>query len=784
MKLHKHQSVKPLEKTQTKFRSIKLLCALTITLFSLQISQAQIGEVIWEDNFNSFNAQQWNKDVGDGCPNLCGWGNQELQSYEEANVYVADVPGEAGNKALVLEAKRQQSGSRAFTSGKVTTDKKVAVHYGMIEVRVRVPNLEQGLWPAVWLLGTANIAWPAKGEIDMMEMGFSQEGRNYQGEPQSTVNNYVGANAFFPIPDGGVGNIAYDVDYNKPYVASAPLNDRFVKYRIYWEPTQIRFTVVDNGNEYDLYENPFPINANNSVTAPFTKPFYMLLNLAVGGTLPGVLNNNQMSAPLPGKMYVDYVRVHKWNGHGSVAFSDGTIPAEQGTFGVYTDETPVNNELTFGTDAEFFVFGETLNASNGAPYEGDNVLSFTNDPSKGWFGAGITSLYGKNMANYVENGTLKFKIKIPADVSFIIGLNDNYTNAKDIVFPAGETKYGLVRNGEWGQVSIPIKDFEGLIAFQDMSYMFRIGSSGTIPASSFELLIDDIIWEDGNVTSCDPDTITSFYNLNNSGWTTGNTITATEGESVSFGPQPIGGTWSWNGPNGFSSTSREITLANLQLNQAGNYTATYTNSCGATSTVTYALTVDELNAGGCTKIAANGDFSVNITEDNTGTYLTFVPEKAGIGDNIVILYYSRNLNATFPGYLVQPNVPYKINIATGQRAYFYYTYSLPTGGENNTMNDKMDFVAGDCVVNKNLNSITSSVSLYPNPFKQKLFINASQQIKQVELFDSNGKMVLQSVIDTNSKNLILDTDKIAKGFYILKVQMNSGEKQILKIIKH
>ncbi|RZS99471.1 T9SS type A sorting domain-containing protein [Aquimarina brevivitae] len=752
-------------------------------LLSFYSAQAQIGEILWEDNFNSFTTEHWNKDIGDGCPNLCGWGNQELQSYQEDNVFIEDIPGEEGNKALVLEAKRQNAGNRAFTSGKVTTKDKVAIKYGMIEARVRVPDLKQGLWPAVWFLGTANLNWPAIGEIDMMEMGFSDEGRAFQQEPESTVNTYVGANTFFPLPDGGVGNIAYDVNYNKPYVATTPLNDRFVKYRVYWEPTQIRFTVIDNGEEYDLYENPFPIDANNSTTAPFTKPFYMLLNLAVGGTLPGTLNNNQVTAPLPGKMYVDYVRVYQWNGHGEVTLSDGTTPPEQGGFGVYTDETPVNNQLTFGTDAEFYVFGETLTASDEAPYEGENVLAFTNDPSKGWFGAGITSLFGKNMSNYVENGFLKFKIKIPADVSFIIGLNDNYTNAADISFPAGENKYGLIRNGEWGQISIPIKDFSGLLAFQDMSYVFRIGNDGAIPSTPFEFAIDDIIWDDGNTNTCEPSVISTSYTINDGNPSSGTSITVVEGDNLKYRVDAeTEGNWSWTGPNGFTSNQSEITFNNIQLEQAGSYTASYTNNCGAISSVTYTLVIEE-NLEGCILTAANGDFIAEIMEDGTGTYLTFIPQKTGIGDSLVILYYSTNNNTVFPGYFVEAGVPYKINSRSGQRIYFYYTYSLSAGGENNSMNNKMDFIAGDCIITKKGTKRPKSISFYPNPFNQELLINAAYQVNQVKLFDTQGKMVLQKTRQKDVSTLKMDTHKLAAGIYILKIELNSGKEQMLKVVK-
>jgi hypothetical protein len=107
-----------------------------------------------------------------------------------------------------------------------------------------------------------------------MEMGHNAEERERQGFPGVSENDYVGANAIWGAPDGSAASIAWDVDYNQPYIADTPLNDRFVTYRLYWEPTQMRFTVIDNGEEHDLYTDVLPINDD---LGAFNKPFYMLL---------------------------------------------------------------------------------------------------------------------------------------------------------------------------------------------------------------------------------------------------------------------------------------------------------------------------------------------------------------------------------------------------------------------------------------------------------------------------------------------------------------------------
>lgn len=300
------------------------------------VGNNEIGKVIWEDNFESFNPDYWNIDIGDGCEeDLCGWGNQELQSYQEKNVYIEEIDNEPGNYALVLEAKKESVGNSEFTSGKVTTENKVAIKYGVVEVRMKSPNVANGLWPAAWLLGINHreVGWPYCGEIDMMEMGHTASERQAEGFSGS-ANNFVRANLLWYTSAACdidnptcAASIAFDKYYTTPYTPSSPLNNRFVTYRMYWNESQIRLTVVDGNNEHDLYTNPFPIGPNEEA---FTKPYYFLLNLAVGGSFTGFYDADDISAPLPGKLYIDYVRVKEWNGQGEVSFSGGSVLANAG----------------------------------------------------------------------------------------------------------------------------------------------------------------------------------------------------------------------------------------------------------------------------------------------------------------------------------------------------------------------------------------------------------------------------------------------------------------------
>ena len=490
-----------------------------IVIFSIIImsfNHAQVGDVIWEENFD--NLDNWMKITGNGS---WGWGNGELEYYQEENVEIAEVPDEPGNNALHITAMEESGPSIVdqwgnplnYTSGKVTTKAKIAIKYGVIETRVRVPDLDLGGWPAVWLLGTSNLNWPYCGELDMMEMGSSQAFRDLHDEHNggnnlnnSTVNQVIGANAIFysddavvPENPSGAASISWDPDddYCRPYYNhDIPLNDRFITYRIYWDADSIRFTVIDNEIEYDLYTEPFPID---SVSSEFQQPFYLIANLAIGGTFTDAVylggSGLPISMPFLAHMYVDYIKVMEWNGQGEVHIGPPTF--QGGSFGLFTDTTPIDNGLVVGDDAEIYVWEGTLSESSITPYEGENGMSWQTT-GLGWFGAGIMSIQPVNLLNF-EEGHLKFMIKIPANISFQIGIIDAWGNQSYVDFPGNQTTYGLVRDGNWGQASIPVSDIRGeSIDLRMLSYEFVILE---VNGASCEFALDDIYWEGGGTVS-------------------------------------------------------------------------------------------------------------------------------------------------------------------------------------------------------------------------------------------------------------------------------------------
>ncbi|MEQ9306213.1 MAG: carbohydrate-binding protein, partial [Marinoscillum sp.] len=135
---------------------------------------------------------------------------------------------------------------------------------------------------------------------------------------------------------------------------------------------------------------------------------------------------------------------------------------------------------------------------------------------------------------------------------------------------------------------------------------------------------------------------------------------------------------------------------------------------------------------GCNQTAANGDYTVAISSDSSNPTLTFEPGYAGIGNPTTLLYYGTSPTGPYPGYGVSPNTPFQLNASSGQTIYFYYTYSVPEGGERNTSANKHSFVVGNCgsgsriASNDVISSAELSINVFPNPTSESLFINLGE----------------------------------------------------------
>ena len=225
----------------------------------------------------------WGFDIGNG-PNGDGWGNQELQYYTDRNENV-----EVQNGFLIITAREESFEGSAYTSARLLTKGKFEQQYGRFEARMRLPY-GQGIWPAFWMLG-ADIdtnPWPGAGEIDIME---------YRGQEPTVVlgsvhgPGYCGSEA---ICDEPAESKSYDLE-----------NDRFDTgfhgFGIEWGPGFVKFYVDDV-----LYNQLAPGDVPGEWV--FDKPFYILINLAVGGAFVGSPDSETV---FPQTLLVDYVRVYQ-----------------------------------------------------------------------------------------------------------------------------------------------------------------------------------------------------------------------------------------------------------------------------------------------------------------------------------------------------------------------------------------------------------------------------------------------------------------------------------------
>jgi beta-glucanase (GH16 family) len=240
----------------------------------------------WSDEFGGANGSapdpaKWAFDLGGD-----GWGNGELQTYTSRSQNVAIQSG----NLVITAAKETFTGldgiARDYTSARLKTQGLFAQSSGRFEARIKIPA-GQGLWPAFWLLGNdiGTNRWPTCGEIDIME--------NVGYEPAIVHGTIHG-----PGYSGGTG-----IGASKA-LATGKYADEFHVFAVEWEGTQIRF-YVDGA----LYATRTPADLpNNGSVWVFDHPFFIILNVAVGGAWPGAPDG---STAFPQQMLVDYVRVYR-----------------------------------------------------------------------------------------------------------------------------------------------------------------------------------------------------------------------------------------------------------------------------------------------------------------------------------------------------------------------------------------------------------------------------------------------------------------------------------------
>ena len=241
-----------------------------LMLTSLAFAQKTL---VWQDDFNGkiLDENKWNFELGDGCPN-CGWGNNERQLYTRDNHVLRD-----GH--LIISAKKDGA---KYTSTRITTKGKAQFEYGRFEARAKLP-VGHGIWPAFWMLGAniSEVGWPQCGEIDILE---------YIGrEPDMVFTSLHTKDSH--------GNTV-----NTRKTRFDDIEEGFHIYAAEWDKDKIAFFVDDK------LVYTFSPEKKTADTWPFNQPFYLILNMAIGGNFGGPKVDDTI---FPQEFIIDYVRVYQ-----------------------------------------------------------------------------------------------------------------------------------------------------------------------------------------------------------------------------------------------------------------------------------------------------------------------------------------------------------------------------------------------------------------------------------------------------------------------------------------
>jgi beta-glucanase (GH16 family) len=253
---------------------MKKIILLALLAANLATAQNPKRKLVWQEDFKGSKLDEsvWNYELGNGCPNICGWGNNERQSYTKDNHLL-----QKGN--LIIEARKE---AEKYTSTRITTKGKKEFQYGRIECRAKLP-VGKGIWPAFWMLG-ANIdakGWPKCGEIDILE---------YVGRDPHQVYTTLHT-------QDGHGDHGHGKKTGIPQIEQG-----FHVFAVDWSKDKMDFFVDE---ELVFTYNPQPRNEDSW---PYDQPFYIIVNMAVGGNFggPGVDD-----AIFPQSFIVDYIKVYQ-----------------------------------------------------------------------------------------------------------------------------------------------------------------------------------------------------------------------------------------------------------------------------------------------------------------------------------------------------------------------------------------------------------------------------------------------------------------------------------------
>ncbi len=261
----------------------KIFLVTLLFLVTRADAQYKFNKLVWSDDFNQTSpvpdTAKWGYDNGNGCPQVCGWGNNELQYYTTSRIENARVE----NGRLILTARKEAYQGAKYTSARMVTRNKGDWKYGRMEISAKLPA-GRGMWPAIWMLPTKweYGIWPHSGEIDIME--------NVGYWPDS----------LFATVHTGLYNGMRGTQKVKSMTVK-DLSSAFHTYAVEWTQDDIVFYLDEK------ITHRFANEHTGSEAWPFDKEFYLLLNIAIGGNWGGKYGIDETI--FPQQMEVEFVRV-------------------------------------------------------------------------------------------------------------------------------------------------------------------------------------------------------------------------------------------------------------------------------------------------------------------------------------------------------------------------------------------------------------------------------------------------------------------------------------------
>lgn len=737
---------------------MKKIILLTIGVF-LYATPLSAQTLVWSDEFDGsgntnaygLDLSKWEPMIGNGCDfGICGWGNNELQYYQEDQAVVS-------GGVLTITAQKERVQAQQYTSARLRTINLGDWTYGRFEARIKLPRAE-GMWPAFWMLPTDEVygGWPQSGEIDIME----SRGQN----PEA----YSGTIHF--------GDAWPDNRYSGGIAMDRSTADSWHVFAIEWEENEIRWYVDDK-----LYSVKTPADLR-SHHWPFDQRFHFLINMAVGGTLGGTVNDSQ----LPATMQVDYVRVYDMGSRSTDMFAFDNQTRVQD---VIFDDFESNRNITMTySDGPYDVVD---NPDPSGVNTSSRVVRFVRDSVKY-----ATIVFDANGlipdAGLYVDGTYLFTIdvympsSVPAGTQIGIGLENsnvatgsNYPDGRHSGFKYPDEIEGDIVPNQWQTLKLRFEGRPDAGTGDDQVNQIILAvdhvwhSTKTFYFDNFEAHKID----DGSGGTNAPPTASFTYTA------TGLAVDF-DGSASSDSDGTITG-WQWDFGDGNTGSGA---LVSHTYATSGDYTVTLTvtDDSSATDTTSQVVSVTDGSGGATMHVQSIVTGTQNAGQGNkrgTATVTIHDSQESPVGGATVTGTFSGTFNETVSG---QTGSDGTVTLVTTGTARGGVTVNLCVDDVTHTslsydatQNDMTCSGAAKAATGSETSGQVEEFALqanYPNPFNPSTVISyqlpASEHVT-LEVFNLAGQRVATLVDQQQSPGryrVRFEAAGLSSGVYLYKLQ--------------